>query len=229
MKRKVSAKKYLLAFILTLIVFAGGIFIGLLFENMRLNHSKQTILSEKVALQSLQLQQKYIDSGLADCKSLNQLIDTNTNELGRKMAEVVDYEQKSVFSEEEFELQLQDYFLTQIQFLLIAQEIDKKCAKDSVKIVYFFDENKYDTQGDILAYIKKTFGSRVLIFALNSNFKQEPMINILLTSYKIAAFPSVVVEDKVYQEHIPLEKMMKIVCAEFRKMGSDVPEECERK
>ncbi len=136
MERKVSTKKYLLAFILTIIIFAGGIFIGILFENIRLTYSEQVILSEKVGLRSLQLQQNYIDTGLADCATLHQIVETNINELGKKMGEVIEYEKRSFLNEEEFKLQLQDYFLTEIQFLLTSQEIDKKCKKDSVKIIY---------------------------------------------------------------------------------------------
>lgn len=226
MHRKISTKKYLIAFILTLIIFAGGISIGIFFENLRLSRSEQLILKEKVNLRSLQLQQNYIDTGIADCTTLHKILDENINELGKKMGEVINYQQKSFFNEEEFKLQLQDYFLTEIQFMLTSQEIDKKCPKDSVKIIYFYGEDAVDTQGDILAYIKKLFGSKVLIFNFNSEFKQEPMINILLTSYNITQVPAIVVEDTVYQGHRSLEEVMGLICEEFGKMEGDVPEEC---
>ena len=218
MVRKISLKKYLVAFILTLIVFLGGLLIGVMFENVRLNHSKQISLEDKVSLRSIQLQQNYIDSGLADCNSLNKILDVNLNELGRKMAEVLSYEEDSMFNQDQFNLVLRDYFLTEIQYLLTSQEIDKKCNKDNVKIIYFYDESSYDTQGDILGYIKKLFKNNVLIFSFNSDFKDEPMINLLLTSYDIKEYPSVVVEDKLYSGHNSVEKMKEIICKEFLKM-----------
>lgn len=225
MERKISTRKYLLAFILTLVVFVGGITIGILFENIRLNYSQQVILNEKVSLRSLQLQQNYIEAGIADCNTLNQVLETNINELSKKMAEVIDYEKKSFFNEEEFNLQLQDYFLTEIQFLLTAQEIDKKCEKDNVKIVFFYDDNEQDTQGEILGYIKKLFGSQVLVFSFNSGFEQEPMIKILLTSHNITQFPAIVVGDQVYQEHKSVREVLELVCREFEKIGAE-QEEC---
>ncbi|MBT4804543.1 hypothetical protein HON71_00035, partial [Candidatus Woesearchaeota archaeon] len=160
-ERKLSTKKYLIAFVLTIIIFCGGILVGSLLENAQLKDAKQITLNEKVNLQSLQLQQSYMESGLADCKTLNKILETNIDELTKKMGIVIDYEKQSFFNEDEFNLQLRDYFLTEIQFLLTSQEIDKTCAKDSIKVIYFYDESAADTQGQILDYLKKVFGSEV--------------------------------------------------------------------
>ena len=219
MSRKISSKKYLLSFILTLLVFSGGIIIGVFFDDARLNQTKQISLEEKVSLRSLQLQQKYIESGIADCEALNQVLNTNLDELGSKMNQVLTYEKSSLFNEDQFNLILRDYFLTEIQYLLASKEIDKKCNKNNVRIIYFYDESSYDTQGDILGYIKKLFKNNVLIFSFNSDFKEEPMINLLLTSYDVDEFPSVIVEDNRYSGHNSVEKMKEIICKEFTRIG----------
>lgn len=225
--RPLSLKKYLLAFLLTIIIFSGGVLLGLFLENARLQDTKQITLQDKVNLRSLQLQQSYIKSGSADCSSLNQLLENNIDELGQKMALIMDYEKNAFFSQEEFNLELRDYFLTEIQFLLLSREIDQKCQKGNVKIIYFYSEDETDTQGDILDYIKKIFGSKVLVFSLNSAFAQEPMISLLLNSYKIDLFPAVVIEERVFQGHTPLETLKKAVCEEFRKIGETLPEPCK--
>ena len=202
-----------------------GIGIGSMFEGLRLSHSEQIILNEKVSLQSLQLQQKYIDSGLADCDVLNKILENNINELNKKMADVITYEKKALFNQEAFKLQLQDYFLTEIQYLLLAEEIDQQCGQDSVKMVFFYDENRFDTQGDILDYLRKLFGERVLVFSLDSN-AEEPMIQILLSSYNITQFPSVVVEEKVFQGHTDVETLLAEICSEFSSIDGKVPSQC---
>ncbi|PIN76431.1 hypothetical protein COV17_02485 [Candidatus Woesearchaeota archaeon CG10_big_fil_rev_8_21_14_0_10_36_11] len=225
-RRKLSTKKYVLALILTILVFLGGIVAGIVLEDARLRDTKQITLSEKVNLRSLQLQKEYIDLGIAECDALNQILESNINELAKKIAIIIDYEKTSVFSEEEFNLELRDYFLTEIQFLFVSNEIDKKCGKDNVKVVYFYDENADDTQGKILDYLKKLFGSKVLVFSFNSNFNQEPMINILLTSYKIQQFPAVIVGDNVFQGSTSVRDLMKSICDEFRDIHQEIPKEC---
>ena len=225
-ERKTSTKQYVFAFILTIIIFLGGIVIGIILENARLDSSQEMTLQEKVNLRSLQLQQKYIDSGNANCNTLHTILENNIDELSQKMAIVTDYEKRALFNEDEFNLQLQDYFLTEIQFFLVSQEIDQKCEPDSIKVIYFYDENKDDTQGDILRYLKKKFSNKLLVFSLNSAFTQEPMINTLLTSYDITQFPSVVIGDKVFQGHMNVKETMKVICNEFSDMNIEPPEEC---
>jgi len=225
-KRELSSKKYLLAFVLTLMIFVGGIIAGIIIENARINDARQINLQEKVNLRSLQLQQAHIDSGIADCKSLHAILENNINELTQKMAVVIDYQKKAIFNEEEFNLQLQDYFLTEIQFYLLSKEIDKKCSQDSVKILYFYDQNEQETQGRILSYLKKMFGSKILVFSLNSGFMQEPMIHILLTSYGIEDFPAVVIDDEVYQGHRNVKQLMTDLCRKFEEIDMEMPEEC---
>ncbi|MBT4936099.1 hypothetical protein HOL21_00470 [Candidatus Woesearchaeota archaeon] len=225
-QRKLSTKKYVLALILTIIIFLGGIVAGVMLEDARLKDTKQITLSEKVNLRSLQLQKEYIDLGIAECNALNHILEANINELAKKIAIIIDYEKTSVFSEEEFDLELRDYFLTEIQFLFVSNEIDNKCGNDNVKVIYFYDENADDTQGKVLDYLKKLFGSKVLVFSFDSNFQQEPMINILLTSYNIQQFPSVIVGDTVFQGNTPVRELMESICNEFRAIGKEIPKEC---
>ena len=226
LERKTSIKKYFLAFTLTLLVFSGGVVAGLFIENLRLSSAKQIALTEKVTLRSLQLQHNYIASGLTDCKTLHTILENNINELGKKVAIIIDYEKKAVFNEEEFQLQLQDYFLTEIQFYLLAKDIDKKCQQDNIKILYFYDENRDETQGDILVYLKKKFDNKVLIFSLDSGFMQEPMIKTLLTNYNITQFPALVIEEKVFEGHQSADQLMEHLCTGFLKMETSVPKEC---
>ena len=225
MKRKRSLKKYFLAFVLTVVVFSLGAVVGILLEAARLEDTRQITLNEKVNLQSLQLQQRYIESGIADCNALNQILEANIDDLTRKMGIIADYEKKAFLNEKEFNLQLRDYFLTEMQFLFVSQEIDKKCEKDNVKILYFYDESTFDTQGKVLDYLRKLFKGKVMIFSFNSAFEQEPMIRTLLASYGITEYPSVVVENRVFQGHTNVETLREEICREFRKVGKRI-EEC---
>lgn len=225
-ERKVSTTKYFLAFILTIVVFSGGVVVGIVLESARLADAEQITLEEKVNLRSLQLQQNYIESGIADCNALNLILEVNINELTRKMEIVNEYEKNALFNEEKFNLQLRDYFLTEVQFLLVSQEIDQKCSKDNLKIIYFYDENKFNTQGDVLDYVRKLFNGKVLVFSFNSAFDKEPLIKTLLTSYNITQFPSVVVEHEVFQGHTSVETLLNTVCRDFTSWGKKVPPEC---
>ncbi|MBL7051966.1 MAG: hypothetical protein ISS01_02655 [Nanoarchaeota archaeon] len=141
------------------------------------------------------------------------------------MADVINYDNNAVFNGYDFELVLRDYFLTEVQFFFTAQEIDSKCQRENVKVLYFYDESSFDTQGDILGYLKKLFKQKMLVFSFNSEFHEEPMIDLLLSSYNITQYPAVVIEGKTYQGQRNIKEMMRIVCSEFKEIG-EVPKEC---
>ncbi len=223
--RQISTKKYALALVITIIIFSIGILVGTTLENARVDDSRQLTLKEKLNLRSLQLQESYIDSGLANCNTLNSILESNINELSKKGATIINYQKDSIFNEEDFKLQLRDYFLTELQFLLISQEIDQKCEKDSIKIIYFYNEDAKDNQGIILDYLKKKFKEKILVFSFNSDFA-EPMISILIQSHNITQFPSVVIEDKVFQGHTKVGTLMKNICNELKKSNEPLPEDC---
>ena len=224
MERKISKAKYLLAFILTLLVFSGGMIIGIFLETLRLENSAEINLEEKANLKSLQLQLGYIASGIAECRVLNQVLERNLADLSEKVDTIATYQKKSLINDREFKLQLRDYFLTEIQFLILSQEIDKNCHRDFVRVLFFYDEDKQDTQGVILDYMKKLFGPRVLIFSFDSGFTEEPMIKLLLSSYHITNFPAVIVEDQVFEGPTTAKTLLAEIC---RKVPGKLPGECK--
>ena len=224
-KRSISGKKYFLALILTLIVFSAGIGFGLFIEELRLDDAQNSALRERVSLRSLELQQQFIDSG-TDCKTMQTVLQNTIIELEESVSTIQSYERNTVKLTGDFELQLQDYFLMEIQFYLLAKKIAESCPQEAVKILYFYDDNEASTQGEILGYLKKKFGEKLLIFSFDSTFEQEHMIKTLLTSYNIERFPAIVLEEKVFQGHQDVDLLHEEICDAFKKYTVGLPEEC---
>ena len=205
--RKFSKKKYLAAFVITLLVFTLGLLLGSLIENAQVKDSRAIILQEKANLQSLQLQQKYIETGEVSCEVLEGIITHNIDNLGDKISHIESYSKRGIFNDKEFRMSLREYFLTEIQFLITLEQIEQECGKKVVKILYFYDDEPTN-QGAILDYLKRKFGSEILIFSFDSNFNEEPMINILMRSYNVTEFPSVVIDGNLFSGETSLERLM---------------------
>ncbi len=224
--RPAKKNRYLIALILTIIIFTLGIIIGLFIEKLRLEQTENSMLHEKVNLQSLQLQQNFIASGNVDCTTLHEILDANIDELTRKGGIVQEFEKSAILDKDKFNLQHRDYFLTEIQYYLITKEIEKKCPKDSINVLYFYDSNKYETQGDILGYLKKIYKERLLVFSLNAEFEQEPMINVLITAHNITSYPAIVVDDELFSGHYSLKEVETILCNKFGSFSAPSPTAC---
>jgi len=212
MKRKLNWQIYAFSFLVTVLIFSLGFSIGLLIEKERLQAVDEINLAQNVDLKSLQLQQIYLESGEGNCEALNQLLEVNTHYLFESMNRVLEYSKKSMIDSELFEYQLREYFLTEIQFLLFSKEVEEECGSDYVTVVYFYDEDENDNQGNVLDYLKKKFDTKLLVFSFDSNFEAEPMIDIILTTYDVDQFPTVVVENVVYEGGLDAEALTEIIC-----------------
>ncbi len=215
MARKITTKIYIFSFIVTILIFSLGLTIGLVIEKERLQVIDKLNIEQEVDLKSLQLQQTYIESEAANCEALNKILEANIEEVSDSMSKVLDYSKKSMVDEEIFNLQLRDYFLTQIQFLLLSYEIKDVCDSDAITIIYFYDENKLDIQGDVLSYLKNSFGSKLLVFSFDSNFKEEPMIDVMMKSYNVTEFPTVIANDITYSGGVNAEELKEQICYEL--------------
>ena len=215
MHREFSARLYIFSFLLTLLIFSLGLTIGLVVEKERLGIFNTLNMKQEADLKSLQLQQTYIESGNTNCNALNKILETNIEEVTESTTKIIDYNQKSIADDETFHLQLRDYFLTEIQFLVLSEEIKNTCGDDAVTILYFYDDNPYDVQGNVLLYLKEIFGSKLLIFSFDSNFAQEPMIDVLLKSNNVTIFPTVIANGKTFSGTTNAEDLKAFICEEL--------------
>jgi len=214
--RKVNWKIYVFSLIVTIMIFVLGLSIGLVIEKERLQAVEEINLDQNVKMKSLQLQQFYLESGDVNCEAMNNLFEVNMQELSESMNRVIEYNKKSLIDSSLFEYQLRDYFLTEIQFLLFSSEIEKSCGMDAVTVVYFYDESQQDVQGDVLDYLKKIFGQEMLVFSFDSTFKEEPMIDVLISSYGVETFPAVIVNGEKFEGGVGAGELKEYICSEFK-------------
>jgi hypothetical protein len=94
-----------------------------------------------------------------------------------------------------------------------------------VTVLYFYSRKCPDceNQGFVLDYLKKLFGDRLLIFALDREFSEEPMISIIADSYKVSSSPTIVVGDEVFDGFQSKDKLLALICGSFKEKPSDCP------
>ncbi|MFH1455773.1 MAG: hypothetical protein ABIF40_02380 [archaeon] len=222
MARKISVKLYLIAAILTIFIFLMGTFLGLVLEKERLQATENINAEQRIQLTSLQLQRLYLDVSDPNCDALNEILRSNTNQLNDATLKLIEYSKRSIIDLNNFDLTLREFFLTEIQYILLSKEIQKVCPSDTVEVLYFYRSDEDETQGFILDYLKILFGDRLMVFSFNADFDQEPMINVLLTSYGVSDFPVVIVEDQVFEGYTSKDELIETICLEF----NELPEEC---
>lgn len=228
--RRINKRFYLLAGVITTVIFLLGVSLGILIEGERVDYVEGKRSDERVDYESLQVQYLYLsylstskrnDSCEAFTATLNRYI-KRTDDTRIKLE---DYIEKGNVYTEEFKRLKREYIQSQMNFWILSKKAQDMCNTDYVTAIYFHSTDCPDckNQGYVLDYLKKMFDEKLLVFAFDANFTEEPMIDLLMSTYKVTKTPTVVVEEKVYDGFVDKDSLMKEICARYQ----DKPKECK--
>jgi len=216
--RKISKNKYVMAALITAGIFILGFFLGLLIEQQRVNYIEAQGEIQRLNFDSLQLQYLYVDqlSQEKNCGAVIKAFEDSVEALesARKRLETFDDDQ--TISDDEFLFQKREYTLAQVRYWLLNKRTGQLCDSDSVSILYFYsiDEEcpQCEDQAFILNYFKGIFKQKLLVFAIDSNLEQEPLVNIMRSTYDIDKYPTLVIEDEVFHGLTSKDDILKAIC-----------------
>lgn len=226
MVRQIDGRRYFLAITLTIIIFALGLLLGLVVEYKRSNYMQDTFQKHVIDLTSSQLQFDFIGSlDKTDiCSGAYKVYYNSLEKLDESRIKLENYDDQAM-DKSDFDLLQRQYLLEEVKYWLFARKTKELCKNDIVTILYFFHDEKTcpncDEQSFILSYLKKILGDRLLIFSFNSKYSEEPMIPILLTTYGINQYPSLVINDEVVNMTYK-DALLKKICDLYDKK----PEAC---
>lgn len=223
----INKKRHLIALLFTFAAFIIGILIGVLITNERLDFSNEVSQDQRLELESIQLQYIYITSLLEseNCPAILRAMEENLNSL-----EIARIKLEGFISQtrnKEFQFIKRDYILSELRYWILAQQTQKICEDDSIKVLFFYTKEEQcsdcPTQGLILTNIKKKLEEKILIFSLDTQ-QEEPMVQILKQSFNITTVPTIVFKDKKIEGLTKLDELYPVVCGEYK----EKPEECSK-
>lgn len=125
----------------------------------------------------------------------------------------------SPINQQDFNNLKREYTLAQVRYWLLAKKAKDVCNRDIISVLYFYSSQntcqQCNNQGFILTYAKKMFGDSLLIFSFDSGFKEEPLIDLMLKTYNISSYPSLVIGDKKYG-FTDTNQLIGILCSDYQ-------------
>jgi len=222
-KRRISKEKYILAFVITAVVFILGLTLGILFDNYRLNVTEEGVKQREVDYLSLQLQYLYLttlEDNNNSCNVLYTAMQKSIKDISESLEKFNTYNDKTKINYEEYNLISRRYIIDNIRYWLFSKKMKEECDMDVVNIIYFYSEKNCadcTNQGVILTYFKKLFGDQLLVFPINVDYEEnEQMISILKSQYDVLNYPTLIIEDRKYEGIARSEELKKIICESFK-------------
>ena len=218
-KRVYRRSRYVIAFFITLVIFLFGILLGVVMEGKRVNYLGNENKLQQLKYSSLQLQYQFIDqlSREENCPALTGTLEESISSLETARTNIENYQKDALLNAKDFGLLKQDYLINQLRYWLLAKKTNTLCNNKVAMILYFYSTDAKcpdcAKQAFILTYLKKRFGDSLLNFAIDSEFKTEPMVDMLLAAYNVTVYPTLVINDKSFYGLTENEEVLKEICS----------------
>lgn len=218
-ERKISIKVYVLAGILTFLVFSLGLMLGIILDNERLAWGQEESQKQELHYKSLQLQYLFmneLENTNKSCNVLQSTLQRTISELGETLDKVIEYKKDAAFNVDNYAILQHQYIIDNLKYWMLAKKTKKMCGTDVVNILYFYSGKncpRCPDQGVILTYYKKLLKERLLVFPIDIDMKeQEPTIDLLARTFDVEILPTLIIEDKSVEGITSKEGLAELLC-----------------
>jgi len=212
-KKRVNWEVYIIAAIITLVIFSLGIGLGYFISNEKYSIIKDDLEDLKLQQKDMELELLLTNSmGEDSCNSIKYEIDklaTFSSDLGNKVGM---YDNEAV-KNNDFYILKKHYILTLIEFWNYWELFKKNCNSSVNTILYFYAIKNCDdcqAQGFVLSFLKEKYPEKIMIFALD---KDEDLysLNLLKSTYNITTAPTLIINNKKYEGLKDINKLKEIL------------------
>ncbi len=206
-KRNISTGTYLLAFVLTVVVFSLGIYVGMVVDDS----AKATVEEELVTLEQdlylsriLLLTEQEMGEFCPIYSEKLEAVDSERELIGDRLEYLESV--REVYDEELRER----YYYLEFENYLLMKKMKKECGKDYLLVLFFYDGSEIsEEQGAELDELRAS-DSRVKVFSFEGG-SDSAVVEVLREQYNITDCPSVVVDSEAFSGFYTSEELAGLV------------------
>lgn len=198
--RKISIGLYAGAFLLSLIIFLSGIYVGQLMDESSMTTISSDVqdVSQKVA--SVQLLLLMEANSSAFCPVYSSELDSIDDEVERMGYKLTYLEDERQMSDPELKKQ---YFVLQAESYLLSQKVRETCDDESVLLIQFYSnkgcEDCREQGNEILKARDELSGKvKVKLYSFDGELG-SPVADAFAKQYNVSSYPSIVIDGQTYR------------------------------
>lgn len=216
-----NKKRYIYTFIITLAIFFFSIWLSNMFGNKKVQSLRD--LESRINVDILSVETRFSLLQQTSCEHIVNSDDKNSNigfneDLNNVALKIKSLESQLGYENYDVVALKKYYVLLQIKDYLLAKEFHDRCHKNTVSILYFYDNDCVDCakQSIILDKIISDY-PEIRVYYLDRK-TDNPALDTLSSIFKIKNSPSLVINEETYadyqdvdaiESHIPEIKIWK--------------------
>ncbi len=211
MRAKIETKKYVLAFIITAMVFLGALIISNRSSESRLAEVK--LIENKIALDILSSETQFALLRESSCKSIDH--STAFSEELSNLARKLSYMEENLDDDNIEVLNLKKYHsLLQVKDYILVKQVNEKCGIKPITIIYFYS-NKGDCEdckrmGYVLTKLHEEY-QELRIYSFDYNLDLSVIKTMKSLNGVKNTLPALIILEKNYYGFKSIEDIEKII------------------
>lgn len=198
MRSKIETKKYIFAFIITVMVFFGALLISNFFSGKRIAEVKN--IEDKIALDILSSETQYALLKESSCKAIDH--STAFSEELSSLASRLSYMEEKLGNNNVEVLGLKKYYsLLQIKDYLLVEQVKQKCGVKPITIIYFYSNNgdcgDCQKAGYVLTKLREEF-PELRVYSFDYNLDLSAVATMKSIQGVRNTLPALVIWDEPY-------------------------------
>ncbi len=185
--------------VLTVLIFAFGILLNYALDFVRIDTIAEVMAQHELDTAAYVTEQEFINAfGGNKCEVMNSRIAQLKEEIRKVGADLGSYSSFSFFKKKDYDYLKHKYFLLELRFLTLIEQLNKECNRPYIPIIFFYeiDDDVSERQGFILADISKDYEQEVIILSLDKDYTDEPLVQLLAARYNVSAAPTLIIGDE---------------------------------
>ncbi len=207
-KRKYYQKRvFFTSFILTLIIFSVGLALSYLLDYARIDTVFTMLEENELNTEAYFVEEEFAETFNADkCPSMRSRIYEIKREITKVAQDLSNYGSKSIFKKKDFDYLKRRYFLLELRFYNLINDLNEKCGSSYIPILFFYeiDDDLSTRQGYVLDDLSQTdeYKSRIITLSFDKDYEDEPSLEILLLKFNVTKAPTIIINNEIKDEGI---------------------------
>ena len=192
-KKKNLTRALFVSIIIGTLIFSLGLFVGYGLDILRIKDVSVSL--NEIELQTLDYitSQEFLEFfGGSNCELLNSRMSYISPQLFEIGQTLTSYEERNIFSGNDYELLKSKYFLLEIRAYILFNKLNEECGFDNNIILYFYEQHQENSkrQGEVLNKLVNI--DKATVFSFDKDFE---IIKFLVEKYGINTAPTVIVNE----------------------------------
>lgn len=186
--------------LITILIFSSGVILNHFFDFYRINEIKTVMRNHELDSDAYRVERLFSEVFDEEaCEVMTARFFGLKEEIKKVGADLSTYSRFSIFRKTDYDILKRKYILLQLKFYALLKQLNADCGQPYLPVLFFYtiDEDESERQGFILEDLANSYKNQVVILAIDKDYKDEPLVPLLVEHYGITRTPAVVINEEV--------------------------------